>query len=241
MKIRWCVIVLTLFVLGCATMDQVRPGDPDYRPAYPEGPSRMDVGMRGKVSGAIYSETEAVSLFETVKAKRVGDILTVVLNEITTALSESDTQVNKDMTTTLTNPTVLGQSFALDNLKRKPAFILGDGVNGGVSLNSDSEFEGESSSEQRNLLTGNITVTVAEVLRNGNLVIRGEKWVNINTSKEFIRLKGIVRPQDVSPDNMISSQKVADAQITYSGTGQNQGANVQGWLGKFFTSALWFM
>jgi len=79
-------------------------------------------------------------------------------------------------------------------------------------------------------------VTVVEVLANGNLVVQGEKWININQGEEYIRLRGIVRPSDISPDNTIASVRVANAQIQYSGDGSLADANEQGWLAKFFNS-----
>jgi len=87
-------------------------------------------------------------------------------------------------------------------------------------------------------LAGNISVVVSEVLPNGNLVVRGEKWMTLNQGDEFIRITGIVRPQDIDPDNTVSSYLVANARIGYGGTGPVADANVLGWLTRFFISAV---
>jgi flagellar L-ring protein precursor FlgH len=87
-------------------------------------------------------------------------------------------------------------------------------------------------------LQGAIAVQVAKVLPNGNLVVQGEKWIKLNQGDEFIQLRGIIRPEDISPLNTIPSSLVADARISYGGTGIIEEANTPGWLTRFFTSPL---
>lgn len=79
---------------------------------------------------------------------------------------------------------------------------------------------------------------VAKVLPNGNLVVQGEKWIKLNQGDEFIQLRGIIRPEDISPLNTVPSSLVADARISYGGTGIIEEANTPGWLTRFFTSPL---
>ena len=107
-----------------------------------------------------------------------------------------------------------------------------------TSLSSASEFDGEGDNTQKNSLTGSLTVTVADVLPNGNLVVRGEKRVSLNQGNEYVKVSGIVRPVDIDPDNSIASTKIADATIIYNGDGQTASANKAGWLTRFFSSAL---
>ena len=99
-----------------------------------------------------------------------------------------------------------------------------------------TEFESEAESLQSNSLSGNITVTVTEVLPNGLLVLRGEKWLRLNQGDEYIRLTGLAREEDVSSDNSIVSTKLADARISYSGTGALASSNRQGWASRFSTA-----
>jgi hypothetical protein len=90
-----------------------------------------------------------------------------------------------------------------------------------------SAFAGEASSNQSNSLSGSIAVQVSRVLPNGNLVVQGEKWIELNQGDEYIRLRGIIRPEDVSPTNTIPSTLVADARISYGGTGALNEANTR--------------
>ena len=78
-----------------------------------------------------------------------------------------------------------------------------------------------------------------EVLPNQNLVIRGEKWLTLNSGDEYIRLTGIIRPADISPDNEIESNKIANARIQYSGTGSFADAQKQSLVSRFFNSKWW--
>ena len=179
-------------------------------------------------NGSIYQAGYDLAFFEDIKAHRVGDTITVLLSEQTTAEKSSATSLDRTSSTTLTSPNVLGST---------------PGANGrynlGVDLDSQHDFSGQGSANQSNSLSGRITVTVARVLPNGNLVIRGEKWIEINQGEEFIRLQGMVRPVDISSGNTVLSTQIADARISYSGKGQMANTNRMGWLAKFFLGPLW--
>jgi flagellar L-ring protein precursor FlgH len=175
--------------------------------------------------GAIYRANTDVRLFEDLKANRVGDILTVRLAERTNASKNSQTTTSKSTEATLANPTILG----------RPITNNGDPVFGG-SLSGENSFEGSGASSQSNSLVGDITVTVVDRQPNGNLVIRGEKWVTLNQGREFIQLSGIIRPTDIETDNTLLSTRIANAQITYSSKGVLAAANKMGWAARFFNS-----
>ncbi len=178
-------------------------------------------------AGSIYRAGTDVRLYEDLKAGRIGDILTVLLVESTNASKSSQTSTSKSTAVDLTNPVVFGR-----RLQHKNGTDLFTG-----SLSGDQSFDGSGSSSQSNSLAGNITVTVVERLPNGNLRIRGEKWVTLNQGKEFIQLSGIIRPTDILPDNTIISTRIADARITYSSKGVMDAANRMGWLARFFNSS----
>ena len=175
--------------------------------------------------GAIYQANTDVRLFEDLKASRIGDILTVKLAERTNASKNAQTSVSKTTEATIANPTILG----------RPITRNGDPIFGG-SLDGETAFDGTGASSQSNSLVGDITVTVVERQPNGNLVIRGEKWVTLNQGREFIQLSGIVRPNDVGTDNTVLSTRIANAQITYSSKGVLAAANKMGWAARFFNS-----
>ena len=107
------------------------------------------------------------------------------------------------------------------------------------NLEASRAFEGEADSSQSNSLSGAITVTISDVLPNGNLVVRGEKWLTLNQGEEYIQISGIVRPQDVGTNNTILSTQIGDARITYSGEGVLAESNKMGWLARFFNHPVW--
>ena len=92
--------------------------------------------------------------------------------------------------------------------------------------------------EQQNSLRGEITVSVHAVQPNGILEIRGEKWLTLNQGDEYIRLSGLVRADDIQNDNSVSSQRIADARISYAGRGALSDANAAGWLTRLFNHPL---
>ena len=108
-----------------------------------------------------------------------------------------------------------------------------------MGVNASNDFTGDAQASQSNSLNGSISVTVVDVLPNQNLVIRGEKWLTLNHGDEYIRLTGIIRSADVSPDNEILSTRIANARIQYSGTGSFARSQEKGWLAKFFSSEWW--
>ena len=174
-------------------------------------------------TGGLYQAGYDLVLFEDQRANRVGDIIQVLLVEQMDAAKTSKTEIDKESKTELPSPTLFGH--LLEDL--------------GIGVDSSSEFEGEGKSNQSNHLSGSIAVTVNQVLPNGNLVVQGEKWIEINQGGEFIRIKGIVRPSDVSSDNIVLSTHVANAKISYGGRGSLNEANVSGWMVRFFLSPLW--
>jgi flagellar L-ring protein FlgH len=176
-------------------------------------------------NGSLYQPGREVALFENPVAHHIGDIVTIVLAEQTDAQKSAVTTTTKNTTESLPGMTLIG----------KPVTIKGNPITDN-SINDAAKFDGEGTSKQSNSLTGYVTVTVAKVLPNGNLFVKGEKWIGINQGKEYVRLSGVIRPIDLTADNSVSSSKVANAHITYSGRGALADANAQGWLARFFNS-----
>lgn len=212
-----CLIVQGLS--GCEALHPPEPGkNPDYAPTYPATPDPKELK---KTNGGIYSEETVMPLFETARARHAGDILTVYLMENTDAKQNTATTQKKNDQDAVTNKLFLGRPIS-----------LGSGYSADFDLNNQRQFTGQGQSVQNNKLIGSLSVTVAKVLANGNLVVQGEKWVRINQANEFVQLSGIVRPRDIRPDNSLSSDRVANARISYGGVGQINNANTQGWLSK---------
>lgn len=216
--VRPCIALLApLLVLlaGCASAPS--HSDLAWAPTLPAAAE-----AHPPADGAIWHDGQDMQMFSDPKAHRVGDILTIVLAETMQASKKQSTSTAKKDSESMAAPTILGHTSPL-----------------ATSLSGDRSFSGQGSSSQSNQLNGEITVTVAQRLSNGNLVIRGEKWLTINQGRELVRISGIVRPQDIGPDNTVLSTRVADANITYTGRGELADANQQGWLGRFFNSKWW--
>jgi flagellar L-ring protein precursor FlgH len=232
---RTTLVLLALLALllgGCASMPRPAEG-PSYRPVHPPM-----VQAPPTDNGSIYQSGHEVRLFEDNKARRVGDVLTITLQESTQASKSASTETSKSSDVNIANPTLFGASPQFNVPGVVPLDSnRGNGLETGIS--SGTSFAGEGDASQSNSLTGNITVTIAEVLPNGNLVVRGEKWLTLNNGEEFIQISGIVRPQDIATNNTVVSTLVADARITYSGKGQLADTQRSGWLTRFFNSAIW--
>ena len=219
--LRSLLALLIISVMSACSSAPPKDQSADYESAAPSGAGEDSGNM-----GSIYRSGYGMSLFLDRRARQVGDIITVTLEEKTDASKSSSTATGKESNLAIPTVTLLGRGVTYNSLP----------VNSSVS--SDQDFSGQGTSSQSNSLTGSITVTVSEVLRNGSLRVRGEKWVTINQGEEFIRIKGIVRPEDIGADNAVPSYKVADARITYSGKGALADANSMGWLGRLFQSVL---
>jgi len=178
-------------------------------------------------SGAIFQSATHRGLFEDRRARLVGDVLTVQIQENHTAKRSSNSSVDRsgsvDAKVSLL-PFVPSTSTRFDRLQAKGS--------------SDAAFEGKGATNTENLFTGTITVTVVEVLANGNLVVSGEKQVGINQNVETLRFSGVVNPVTVLPGNVVSSNQVADARLEVRGTGDIDRAQTTGWLTRFFLSFL---
>ncbi len=225
------VILLNALILsGCQTQGPMR--DVSYAPIRPVLPPPAPEG-----NGSIYQAGHEISWFEDIRAHRVGDLLTVELVENTSANKSAKSAAKKDNSTSIEAPTILGSTLQFDASGLLPLASNQDNTFE-FELNSSNDFNGEGSASQSNALSGNITVTVIEVLPNRNLFVRGEKRIGINQGNEYVRLSGIVRPKDITPDNTVESTRIADPTISYVGEGMVADSNAMGWMARFFNSVL---
>jgi len=215
-------LVVLILLQGCTAMSRPRaiPDDPEFAPVRPQAMMQRD-----RASGSIYQVSRNYNFYGDTVALNVGDVLTVTLQESTRASKNADTRIIKDNEIKLPEPNILGKSnFGI-----------------GTSLNNERDFKTRADADQSNSLAGSITVSVTEVLPNGVLRIRGEKWLSLTNGEEYIRLTGLVRPRDIQPDNSVASNRIADARIAYGGTGDFDQANQMGWLARFFNSEWWLL
>lgn len=173
-------------------------------------------------TGSLFDLNGNTDLYDDTKPHAVGEIVTILLNENNSASKSATSDISKTNASTMDPLQLGGKEMELR------------GYNFSYELQNSNAFNGAANANQNNSLRGEISVVVTRVFANGNLEVRGEKWMKLNTGEEYIRLSGIIRPDDIDSNNQISSTRVADARIQYSGTGDQQDSQEQGWLARFF-------
>ncbi|MBL1261630.1 MAG: flagellar basal body L-ring protein FlgH [Thiotrichaceae bacterium] len=219
-------VVGLLLLVGCTTAPKDRIATAEEIFAM-SAPQRID-------NGAIFQPAQGMVLFEDIKARNVGDMITIILSEQTNATTSASTSTSKDNDIDIINPILLGLPGVINS-----TLLSNRQMTLESSLDSNKSFSGDGDSAQSNQLTGSVTALVIAVLPNGYLRIEGEKNISINQGDEYVRIKGIIRPVDIRSNNTISSTQVANAEISYGGNGIIASANDMGWLAKMFNSIWW--
>ena len=212
-----------LLLQGCVlNAFNEKPDDPKYAPALPEKDYANVVP-----TGGIYNPyTLNNGMYSDTSAHKVGDIISVVLEESTSAKKSAGTSLDKSGSNNYGGISLAGKNLHYKNLTPT------------LSTDNSSKFKGSSSANQSNSLTGQISVSVVKVYSNGNLQVQGEKWLMLNNGNEYVRVTGIIRPSDISSDNTVSSQRIANARIQYGGTGDFADTQERGLISRLFNSAL---
>ena len=173
--------------------------------------------------GSIFNKKSYRGLFEDRKAMEAGDLLTIRIFERVTASQNNRTELSRQSSASVSIPAIRGVFRSLDG-----------------EASGDQEFNGQGSTSASNQFVGEISVSVIEVLPNGNLVIAGEKQLATNNEIEYVRMTGVVDRDDILPGNVVLSTRVADAKIQYTGRGAVDSAQTMGWLARVFLSVLPF-
>ncbi len=216
------VLLNALVLQGCA-LDSFspKPDDPKFAPALPEEDYTNVVP-----TGGIYNPyTLNNGMYSDTSAHKVGDIISVLLEESTSASKKANTELEKTGSNNYGGVSIGGKTPKI--LGRAPT----------LTSSNSSTFEGESKADQSNSLKGQISVSVVKVYANGNLQVQGEKWLMLNNGNEYVRVTGLIRPSDISSDNTVSSQRIANARIQYGGTGDFANTQERGFFSKLFNSA----
>lgn len=221
----WCASALAAMVLlaGCAQ----NPREPLVQQPMTVRPQPQAQVVPAPVNGAIYrTGAGAQTLFEDRRPRFVGDILTILVSENVNASKNSAANVTRT-----------GSASADLSLVPK---IFGGLMSGTLNTGGGSKdnLSAKGGANAANTFNGVITVTIVEVLPNGNLLVSGEKQMLINQGTEFIRFSGVVNPRAVGSNNTVSSTLVADARIEYSAKGYIDDAQTMGWLQRFFLNVL---
>ena len=219
------------FILhGCVMPKTIQPDDPKYAPVVSPSPPSPRLQ-----EGSLFSQNQRLALFGNTNSHQVGDIITINLDERTVSSKSSGVSIDKESKISLLENnanTVLGTNT------QRTIPLLGT-YNFPTNVDQSREFAGDASADQSNRLQGNISVTITDIYPNGNLLVKGEKWLTLNRGEEFIRISGILRPEDVTLQNTVSSTKLANARIAYSGTGTLANSQKPGWLHRFFNGPWW--
>ncbi len=212
--------VAALVLAGCTTIPPTNVHQPMSARPSPR-PDNL------AATGSIYPAGAARTLFEDRRARYVGDTMTIAIAETTSASTKSNTKASRDGSISASAGPIVG--------------LPGKSFQGmQLAGQSSTSLDGKGEAAANNVFSGMITVTVVEVLANGNLLVSGEKQVSIGAGTEYIRLSGVVNPYFINAANTISSGNVADARIEYKEAGVISEAQVMGWLARFFLSVLPF-
>lgn len=216
------LLILPVLLAACAVQNPLRdqvaaipatlpPPEPPAGTA-PTGSIYLDAALAG-------AGPHRMMLAEDRRARGIGDTLTILLVERLQAEKQTQQNASRD------------SERSLDLPDARPFSWVPEGLFGG---GTSSSFSGTGSTRQANRLSGEITVTVTRVLPNGALMVAGDRRITLTRGEEQVQLTGIVRPEDIGPDNRVASTRVADARLRYSGTGEVAAQARQGWLSRFF-------
>ncbi|XZG71470.1 flagellar basal body L-ring protein FlgH [Chitinibacteraceae bacterium HSL-7] len=186
----------------------------------------------GQNQGAIFQAETARNLFEERVARRVGDTLMVTIQERITASNKSESGADRTGTAGVSASGNL--PFVSSSIEK---FLF---PSGGFDVSSTGTYSGAGDTSNQNSFTSTMSVTVVEVLANGNLVVGGERQISINGQVNTMRLTGVVNPNDIQAGNTIPSTRIADARVEQVGRGYIQDANTMGWLQRFFLTVMPF-
>lgn len=212
------LLLCTLLLAGCAVEKTA------VKTAGFEDPSPRPVADYS--NGSIWQSTSA-SLTDDLKARRRGDIITIVISETASASKEAKTGTSRDSSVGAGIPNLLGLETS-GIVKNNFADLANL-----IKANTNTSFKGTGSTSRQENLKATITARVVDVQANGNLMIEGRRNIKVNEEDQIIVLEGTVRSRDIAPDNTVNSIYVADARISYSGRGIVSDQQSPGWLMNF--------
>lgn len=205
-------LAFLIALAGCAQYNADSVSS-EFEPMYPQD---MPLVERDNRSGTIFNAANGNLFSMESKAQMVGDIITIEFAESFQATKSQNAATSKTSDSSISLPTLMARA----ELSAK------------LSAAAENSFSGSGSSAQSNSLTGQVSVHVVRVFQNGNLEILGQKKLTLNNGDEYIRVQGIVRPQDINAENVVSSDRIANANIQYIGAGDIAASGKKGWYTK---------
>lgn len=218
----YAIFVSSLTIAGCSSVKEAKISQ-SFQMSYDQVvPSKEKLP-----DGAIYSKSQSGFFLGDRRAHSIGDVLTISLSETMAASKSNDSAIDRNGKFGVTLPKALFGAMGL-NIPQ-----VRDSTN--FDTTTESKFSGTGSANQSNSIKGKLTVVVTRVYENGNLWVQGQKALSLNQGEEFVRVSGLIRPEDIGPGNIIDSSRLAQAQISYTGAGNIHDATRQGWFGRFFS------
>ena len=211
------LVILFGLVTGCSTYTE-QVVSQSFQPA--EAP--VILAKSTNMNGAIFQPGRSGLFATDQRARRIGDILTVSFNEIYAATKAQTAASSKTDAFGVTLPTGL-PNMLTGGFDKDPA-----GLNAGTTRS----FAGSGNAVQSNSFSGLLSVTVIRVFDNGNMEVQGQKELTLNNGNEYVRVRGVVRSEDIAAGNIVSSDRLADAQIRYTGSGHLADSSQPGWLSQ---------
>ncbi len=221
----WLIVLPLISLSACTSVPLERdvfPDDPDYAPV-----SAQSLQPPPVENGSLFQARYGMGLYTDQQARRIGDIITVIFDESYQSSKSAETSADKSSQATINPGSIFGSVPSIN------------GLNLSAEIGAEREFSGKGEADRSNSLQGRISVTVADIMPNGILRIRGEKWLTLSEGEEYIRIAGLIRPQDISSNNTVVSSKVADARISFGGRGGLNNATKQGWFSRILMSPWW--
>jgi len=219
MRLAHITTLFCVFLLNACSTYVEEVASEQFMPVIPDESEEERI-----VDGAIYTG-KSNGLFATErKASKVGDIVTVALNESFNASKSQSAATGKTDSYGVTLPTGLIND------------LLGKSVKAAdYGFGSTQAFNGTGTASQSNAITGLVSASVVRVFDNGNLEVLGQKKLTLNNGDEYVRVRGMVRPQDIGAGNIVNSNRLANAEITYIGAGEVADTAKRGWLSRLVT------
>lgn len=219
-------IILLFAAVGCSTRVQVK--DPTKLNNYIENAKRKS-HQDGQSEGSLWTNSGRYSnLFRDLKAHDINDVVTILVSESTQALATADASNSRSTTASAGFTNLFGLEKGISEL---PTMVSGK---------SNSSFDGKGATSRQTTLSTNLTARVVDVLPNGYLVVEGMREIRVNNENQSVYLSGVVRPEDISPNNIVSSSAVAQMSVRLEGRGVVSQPIKPGWLYKILTGILPF-
>ena len=223
------IFILACFLAGCVTHTPIES-------PLPKQVERLYPDMGSSADGSVWTgDSNRNMLFSDAKAKNIGDIVTIIVEENTSSTQSATTETSRQSDLNMQTGRLLGLP---SNLGLQNFLGLGNGLNPNIDADTSKSFDGSGTTTRNGSLTSTITAVITKVLPNETFNIEGRRSVTVNNEEQIMILTGVVRYQDIGFQNTISSTLIADAAITYSGEGVVADEQMVGW-GSRLISWIW--